>query len=416
MFARRLKRLECPNITAFSGDGPIFWSRARGANVQDADGNIFIDLTGGFGVAAGGHSDPAVRSAINRQSASLWHALGDVQPAQIKVLLMESLRRVCPRPLDRIFLTSSGADAVEIAMKTAFLATGKPGVLVFEGGYHGLTYGALQATSLLCFDRPFRRQLKSLSTRVPFPPPDPAPRAWKHILKRIEHQITAKPIGAVLIEPIQGRGGIRAAPRGFLADLRDLCTRRGVILICDEIFSGMGRTGRWFAFEHSGIVPDLVTAGKGLTGGFPLAACIGRKDIMSAWPRHRFEPLHTGTFFGNPLGCAMALAVLRRIQKNSLLSKARNTGRFFMNALERLKQRHAIIQDVRGAGLMLGMELSSSDLAARFVTECLKQGIIVLAEGVHQNVISMTPPLMITPRQVLACADGMDRCLHSLAG
>lgn len=415
-----LLRYECPNITGISSDSPIFWERARGSNVVDVDGNTYIDLTSGFGVTNAGHGNSKVIDALIKQAKNLPHSLGDVYPARIKVKLLEALSQIVPKPLEQTFLASSGSEAVEIAMKTAMLATEKPGIIVFEGSYHGLTYGALQATSLLDFQIPFLQQLGTHVTRVPFPISYPHKISEEEVLVKIHSIIRRQPIGAILIEPIQGRGGVRIASVSFMKHLRKLCSEHKILLIADEIYSGFARTGKFFAFEYSGIVPDLVTVGKGLSGGFPISACIGTPSVMSVWPRHRGEALHTSTFLGNPLGCAMALASIQEIKTKRLVQRAHSLGDKFLKKLRFLKSEENSIGDVRGRGLMIGLEIVKNsknyrpdpEKAGRTASECLKRGLIVLSDGIHQNVLAITPPLVITEKQMDCAVKIIRLCLQ----
>jgi len=285
--ASRLALVESRNVTCLSPVPPIFWERASGANVWDVDGNRFVDLTGGFGVANAGHSHPRVVAAVERQSRQLLHAMGDVHPPAVKVELLEALVARFPGggPAQAV-LGSSGSDAVETALKTATLATGRAGVVAFEGGYHGLGFGALDTTWRRTFREPFEARLPKATVFAPYG--DAAG------VERIAANAEA-PIGAVLVEPIQGRGGERIPPDGFLGDLRALCDREGWLLIADEVYTGFGRTGRWFACEHESVVPDLLCVAKGLASGMPISACIGRTQVMEAWPASRGEALHTQT-------------------------------------------------------------------------------------------------------------------------
>lgn len=419
--AKKLLRYECPNVTAVSEDTPIFWERAKGANVWDVDANLYVDLVAGFGVANVGHGNANVVRALRQQAAKLPHAMGDVYPSQNKVELLETLAKICPKPLERALLASSGSEAVEIAMKTALLATGKPGLIVFEGAYHGLSYGALRATSMLDFREPFKSQLDSHRFVVPFPISYPKIIPEEKALGQIQILLREKPIGAILIEPIQGRGGIRIAPASFLRSLRKICDENKILLMADEIYSGFGRTGKWFAFEHSGIVPDIVTVAKGLSGGFPISACLGTREAMAAWPRHHGEALHTSTFLGNPMGCAMALASIREIEGRGLVKQAKILGEKFSRMIQGLKEISPQIGDVRGVGLMIGVEIVKDakmttpdrEKAQALVTACLKKGLILLSDGIHGNVLSITPPLVITEKQLLYAYEILEKCLRS---
>jgi len=402
--ARRLGRVESRNVTCLAPVAPIFWQRAAGSNVWDADDNRFVDLTAAFGVANTGHGHPRVADALRRQSEQLVHGMGDVHPSRVKVELLEALARLFPGDGDaRSVLGSSGSDAVESALKTAMLATGKPGILAFEGAYHGLSLGALDTTWRSDFRDPFAARLPARTRFARFGDVDDA--------ERVALQAGAD-IGAVLVEPVQGRGGERVPPRGFLAGLRALCDRRGWLLVADEIYTGFGRTGRTWACDHEGVVPDLLCAGKGLASGMPISACIGRAEVMDAWPPSGGEALHTQTFLGHPLGCAAALASIAVLEEEGLARRAAEHGE---RALEQLGAKLAgrpDVASVRGLGLMLGIELSDPVHAARAVARSLEQGVILLPSGDAGRVLSITPPLTIEEPALLAALDVVIDAIH----
>ena len=303
---RLLRDYESRNITFLDSDGswPMVWERARGVHVWDAEGKKYLDLTAAFGVAAAGHANPNVVQAGQRQMAKLLHAMGDVHPHALKAQLVRELSRITferwtsstelktknsKLKTAKTIFSNSGFEAVESALKTALLATGRRGVIAFQGGYHGLGYGALNATHREHFRRPFRSQLREFGRFVKFPTgPEPLAKTEKTIRRIFRRE----KIGAILVEPIQARGGINLPPPEFLPLLRRLCDEHGALLILDEIYTGFGRTGKWFACEHSGVIPDLICLGKALTGGFPLSACVGRADIMdAAWPASTGEAI-----------------------------------------------------------------------------------------------------------------------------
>ena len=288
-----LRDYESRNIVFMEPDGswPIVWERAKDVYVWDADGKKYLDLTAAFGVAAAGHANLHVVKAGQKQMARLLHAMGDVHPHARKAELARDLSRITferwsnGKKSGKVIFSNSGFEAVESAFKTAMLATGKRGVIAFEGAYHGLGYGTLNVTHRNFFRNPFHFQLREFANFVPFPkkPNDLAAVEWS-----IRHFFRREWIGAILVEPVQARGGINIPPKEFLPLLRKLCDEHGALLILDEIYTGFGRTGKWFACEHTGVMPDLICLGKALTGGFPLSACIGRADLMdTAWPASR---------------------------------------------------------------------------------------------------------------------------------
>lgn len=399
--ARRLARVESRNITRIADDGPVFWTGAAGANVRDADGNVYIDLTAGFGVAAAGHANPTVADAAARQLARLPHAMGDVHPAAIKVELLERLAALAPGDLSVSILSANGSDAVESALKTAAIATGRPGVVAFEGGYHGLGYGALAVTADARFRAPFARQLYGGVRFAPFPREHEAGALERSLGAVRRHVQDARsgpdPVGAVVVEPIQGRGGILVPPAAFLPGLRDLCDELELVLIADEVYTGFGRTGRWFACQHTGGVPDLLVVGKSLAGGLPLSAVIGRPSVMAAWPASEGEAIHTSTFLGNPVTAAAALAHLGEIERLGLVERAAGLETVVAERVASWRAEGSPVGAVRGRGLMLAIPLEAEGLGVRVMARALAAGVLVLPEG---DAIALTPPLVITEAQL----------------
>ncbi|MCU0786607.1 MAG: aspartate aminotransferase family protein [Verrucomicrobia bacterium] len=420
-----LGRHESRNITFVDPDGmwPIVWRRARGVHVWDAEGRKYLDLTAAFGVAAAGHANPRVVRAAQRQMETLLHAMGDVHPHALKARLARELSRLTferwggrrPKAGKTIFC-NSGFEAVEAALKTARLLTGRPGIMAFEGGYHGLGYGTLNVTHRDHFRGPFQNQLKAFGHFLPYPAgpgilgrnPGRAleRRGMAGLMAAAETLFRRHKIGAILVEPVQARGGIRVPPPQFLPALRRLCDQHGAVLIVDEIYTGFGRTGRWFACEHSRTVPDLICLGKALTGGFPLSACAGRADLMdAAWPASTGEAIHTSTFLGHPVGCAMALAQIVEIRSRRLVSRSARLGRWL---LRELNSACAVpyTRHIRGLGLMAGIELRRPDGSPAtqetldIIKRMLHRGFILLPEGENANVISFTPPLTVTEAQL----------------
>jgi 4-aminobutyrate aminotransferase/(S)-3-amino-2-methylpropionate transaminase len=400
--AERLARVESRNVTCLAPEAPIFWERAAGANVWDADGNRFVDLGAGFGVANAGHAHPRVVEALIEQSERLLHGMGDVHPSAVKVELLERLAALFPGGgAARAVLGSSGSDAVEIALKTAQLATGRAGVIAFDGAYHGLSLGALDATHRREFREPFAARLSGATIFARFGD-----------FEDVSRLVAASriPVGAVIVEPIQGRGGERIPPDGFLAALRALCDREGLLLIADEVYTGFGRTGRWFACDHEGVVPDLLCVGKGLASGMPIAACIGSKAVMDAWPPSDGEALHTQTFLGHPPGCAAALASIAVLEDEKLVERAAEHGAAALAQLRtRLAGRRGVA-DVRGRGLLLAVECDTPARCLRVCTEALRRGVIVVPSGDDGRVVAITPPLSIEADALTDALDVLATC------
>jgi 4-aminobutyrate aminotransferase-like enzyme len=419
-----LRDHESRNLVHMEPDGswPIVWERAKDVFVWDADGKKYLDLTGAFGVAAAGHANSRVVKAGQTQMARLLHAMGDVHPHERKAELARELSRITferwtgGMKKGKAIFSNSGFEAVESALKTAILATGRHGVIAFTGAYHGLGYGALNATHREFFRKPFQPQLREFVRFVQFP----ARAADLATVEfQIRHLIRREWIGAILVEPVQARGGINVPPPEFLPLLRKLCDEFSALLITDEIYTGFGRTGKWFACEHAGVAPDLICLGKALTGGFPLSACVGRANLMdAAWPASRGEAIHTSTFLGHPVGCAMALAQIKEIEKLKLPEHSAQLGEFLLAELQS-KIPHSKFQiAVRGLGLLAGVELRRHDgtpaTAETFaaIKTLLQRGFIFLPEGEFGNVISFTPPLTITRPQLAKAISALAEVLN----
>ncbi len=422
--AGELRAHESRNVTYVSPGFPVFWDRAHGVNVWDVDGNRFLDLTSGFGVASLGYTPERVVAAARDQVGHLYHAMGDVHPSAEKAMLCRRLSQLTFEKWDlgpgKVILTNSGSEAVEAALKTAWLATSRKGVLAFSGGYHGLGYGALTVTGRHLFRDPFTPQLADFATFLPFPDcqhcpfgaiprdPDACPPDCEAVFARRASTLLAQgTIGAILVEPVQGRGGEVVPPDWFLPLLRSLADRHGVLLIFDEIYTGFHRTGRRFACDHWDVQPDLVCLGKALTSGFPLAACVGTAEVMDrAWPESTGEALHTSTFLGNPLGCRMALTSLDLMEEEPWSARVEALGLQLADGLRQLKGSSPLWGAMRGLGLMRGIEVLDAEgqpdpaRAGRFVEAMLARGIILLSGGTEGNVLSFTPPFVITPEEM----------------
>jgi 4-aminobutyrate aminotransferase-like enzyme len=408
-----LRAYESRNVLFTEPDGswPIVWERAKGVHVWDADGKKYLDLTAAFGVAAAGHANPNVVKAGQTQMSKLLHAMGDVHPHALKAELACELSRITferwsgGKKTGKTIFCNSGFEAVEAALKTAMITGGKYGVITFTGAYHGLGYGALNVTHREFFRSPFRLQLREFANFVPFPAKPSDLAIVETLIGRLFQRGW---VGAILVEPVQARGGINIPPPGFLPMLRKLCDKHGALLILDEIYTGFGRTGKWFACEHSGVVPDLICLGKALTGGFPLSACVGRADLMdAAWPASTGEAIHTSTFLGHPVGCAMALAQIKEIEKLKLPKRSAELGKFLLEQFSTFNfQPSTFNLAARGLGLMAGVVLNLPDgkpataAALTAIKTLLHRGYIFLPEGEHGNVISFTPPLIITKAQL----------------
>lgn len=426
-----LKRFECPQITFIGGAFPIFFKKAQACNLYDVDGNRFLDFCSAFAVAGIGHSHQAVQRALSEQAKLMMHGFGDVHPNDVKVQLAKKLSEITPGNLSQTIFSSTGFEAVESALKTAVMSTKKTGVIAFTGAYHGLGYGALSVTHREDFRAPFLKQIGAFSYFAPFPDAriyenkaaETSLKAVRSILKKSKR--SKHPVGAVLIEPIQGRGGIIPAPVDFMKALRALCDEEKVLLIADEVLCGFGRTGSLFAVEKSGVIPDLMCLGKGMANGFPISACIGSMRVMYSWGASTGDAVHTSTFLGNPLGCAVALAVIKEIETHRLADRSKQMGEMLRKELWKLKEKYPFIADIRGSGLMIGMEFSEpgstgkkivpmTEKARQFSAECARAGIILLCSGPAHNVISLTPPLILSEKEIKTAVGIFDKILSKM--
>jgi acetylornithine/LysW-gamma-L-lysine aminotransferase len=364
-------------------------TRGKGATVWDINGKEYIDCTGSYGVAVVGHCHPKVVDAVQKQVETLiaCHAsfYNDARSE-----LLQKLIQLAPKGLDRVFLSSSGAESVECAIKLARKASGKTEIIAMMGAFHGKTMGALSAT--------WKKKY-----RAPFMPLVPG---FKHVpannLEKLRAAITDN-TAAVIVEPVRGEGGIHVPSEGFLSGVRELCNEKGVLLIFDEVQTGFGRTGKVFACEHWNVVPDILCLAKSVAGGIPMGATFAKEEVMSAFKRGE----HSSTFSGNPLVCAAASAAIDALVEEKLPEKAATLGQYFRGKLEALAEKYNIIREVRGLGLMLGMEMRFD--VYNILIGCMERGVLVLDAG--RNVIRFLPPLVITKQQINRVVEVLDEVL-----
>lgn len=400
-----LARHECPAVTArrarraaelgAADDDPFVGLEGVGANLRDADGNVLVDLTGGFAVALLGHRDPAVVAAVHAQAERLLHAAGDFWPDAARIHLLERLAALCPGELEVSLLGLSGSDAVDAAIKTAILATGRTGVVVFEGGYHGLALGVLGLQAYApSFTAPFAQVVHPEVTVLP----------WGCTRATLEAALAKGDVGLVLAEPVQGRGGMREPPPGWLGEVAHATRATGALFALDEIQAGLGRTGTLWAGSAEGVVPDLLCTGKALGGGLPLSACVGTRAVMDAWGTSKGAALHTQTFLGHPLACAAALSVLDALVTRDVPAAAKARG---ASLREGLASRGLT---VRGRGLLLGVEIPTDVLATCRALQ--RRGYVVLPAGTSGDlVLSLTPPVCLTDAQQAGFFHALDDAL-----
>ena len=428
--AARLKRVESRNVT-YLGRRVPFWTDAQGVRVRDATGRSFLDLTGAFGVAFAGHRHPRIMDRIARQAERLVHGMGDVHPPAAKVAFLEALAARMPWPETRIVLGLTGSDAVEAAFKTAHLATGRAGIVAFEGSYHGLSLGALAATHRDHFRRPFVERLAHHVRFLPFPT---SAQEAERVLERLACALAGEsalgdggrpatadgptpcPVGAVILEPIQGRAGVRTPPAGFARKVAERTRAAGALLIADEVFTGMGRTGDLLVCGGEA-APDLLCLGKPLGGGLPLSACCGPAEVMDAWPPSSGEAVHTSTFLGHPLACAAGLGFLETLDAEGLAARAARLGKWTAECLRNALAGCGSVKEVRGRGLLLGVELDGlAGIAARVAERGVDQGVIVLPAGKDGRVVQVTPPATIRKEELEEGVEALAAAVRSVSG
>jgi 4-aminobutyrate aminotransferase / (S)-3-amino-2-methylpropionate transaminase / 5-aminovalerate transaminase len=401
ILSARLEKFECPAFAErraaraeVSGGSmtPIVLASGKGSNLHDVDGNRYVDLAAGFGSVLLGHGATSVLRAMDAQGERLLQGLGDVYAADAKVTLLERLASLHPGASPRVLLGQSGGDAVTGAIKTARLATGRPGLVAFEGAYHGLGYGPLPACGLReSYRAPFADQLNPHVTFAPYPR---APGDLDRALEAVEEALRGGAAGAVLVEPVLGRGGCVVPPDGFLTGLCEVAHRHGALVIADEVWTGLGRTGSMVRSAALGAPIDILCLGKGLGGGVPISACIAPDEVMHAWARGG-EVIHTSTHAGAPLACAAAIATLDTLRFRQLPVRAREVGRAALEAMAAELAGAPGFVEARGAGLMIGLELASAEVALRAMRGLLAKGYLVVTGGLRGEVLTLTPALTI---------------------
>jgi 4-aminobutyrate aminotransferase len=406
----------------------IIVERGEGAMLYADDGRAYYDFTCGIGVTNTGHCHPRVVAAIREQAGLLLHGQANIVYHKPMLRLVEALKQVVPSGIDAFFFSNSGAEAVEGALKLARQATGRTDVIVFDGGFHGRTSGAMALTTskgkyrsgyaplpsgvhvapyASCYNcaiaRAAGRDTAAMSAAAPADN-----GCCNDPIARIEHILhghtTPEDVAAILVEPVLGEGGYVVPPASFFRGLREICDKYGILLIADEVQSGFGRAGKFFAMEHFGVTPDIIVAAKGIASGLPLSAVMTRQEIMQRW----HPGSHGGTYGGNAVACAAAVATLEVMIEEHLVERAAAMGRILKDELAELQQAIPTIGDVRGIGLMVGVELvdergaPNPALAKRTLAACRENGLLLLTCGTYDNVVRFIPPLVITDDQIHA--------------
>jgi 4-aminobutyrate aminotransferase len=390
---------------------PIVVDRAQGSYLYGVDGRRYLDFASGIGVTNLGHGHPAVIAAAKAQLDRVVHTsvVAHHQPA---IELAERIAALTPGKLDSVFFANSGAEAIEGAIKLARYTTGRPGLIAFQGGFHGRTYGALSLTASKSYYRERYEPLLPSVYHVPYPYPYRNPTGpdesatldyvFNFIDEMLDTRVPPKNVAAFVVEPVLGEGGYVVPPPAFMPRLRALCDKHGILLIADEVQSGYGRTGKMFACEHTGVVPDIMTLAKSIASGLPLSAVVATSKLMNQW-----EPAaHGSTFGGNPVSCAAGIATLDVFEREGILENAAVRGAELMARLRELQKRLPLIGEVRGLGLMVGVELvnndgsANKDLQKKVRQVCLDSGMVVLSCGPHDNVLRLVPPLNLSEAEL----------------
>lgn len=420
---RRSSRVFTPALHLYY---PIAVSSGRGTCVFTADGKRYLDFSSGLAVLNIGHNHPRVVAAAHEQMESLIHT-GGIYYNETTVAAAEKLVMITPEGLDMLFFSNSGAEAVEGAIKLARYVTERQGIISFTRAFHGRTLGALSVTtSTAAYRRRYHPLLPSVY-QVPYPycfrcpyrqVSDRCDLCCVHDLEEtLKHRISPEETAAVLIEPFLGEGGYFPAPRNFLKALRKLCDRHGILLIFDEVQSGMGRTGCWFAADHAGVSPDIMTVAKGIASGFPLSAVVARRALMEKWP----SGAHGTTFGGNPVSCAASLATIDVITEEKLLGTALARGASLMERLSRTIGDHPLVGQVRGFGYMVGIEFVTCDgypnrsACEEVIAHCLNREVILIGCGPERHVIRFIPPLNVAEEELESALAALEEGVAKLS-
>ena len=388
----------------------IIASHGKGSYIYDVDGNKYLDFTTGIGVTNTGHCHPKVVAAIQDQAGKLIHGQANIVMHQPMLELVEKLQKIVHPSLDGFFFSNSGAEAIEGAVKLAKMATGRTNVVVFQGSFHGRTVGTMSLTTSKTIYRAGYQPLMPGVFVAPYPYAyrygwdEESTSQWclNELEFLLKTQTAPEETAAILVEPVLGEGGYVVPPKSFLKGLRDLADEHGILLILDEIQSGFGRTGKWFAYEHFDVRPDILTVAKGLASGMPISGVISRLELMEKWA----VGSHGGTYGGNAVAAAAAVATIEVMEEEDMLSNATKRGEVLLNALKQLQENNPSIGQVRGKGLMIGIEFSDAEgkpdkAAAKSVQKkALENGLMILTCGPWDNTIRLIPPLNVSPNEV----------------
>ncbi|WP_406945950.1 aspartate aminotransferase family protein [Halobacillus sp. SY10] len=407
----RLPDLLAPSMAKDHPNLPVV--KEEGCYYYGADGKKYLDFTSGIAVANTGHRHPKVVEAIKEGVDQLMHGPSGVIMYDSILRVADRLKGILPGNLDCFFFANSGTEAIEGALKLAKYVTKRPYVVSFTGCFHGRSLGALGVSTSKSKYRRFL-QPNGLTYQIPYADPkscpdgeDPAVYCVDQLEKDVEmlfdHQVTPEEVACIIVEPVLGEGGYIIPPKEWLQKVRDICDQHGILLIFDEVQTGFGRTGEWFAAQTFGVTPDIMAIAKGIASGMPLSATVASKELMSQWPMGT----HGTTFGGNPLACSAALATLDVIEEEQLLDNSRTLGTYAVDRLEEIRERHRVIGDIRGVGLMIGIEIvdpvtgkPDGDGMMRVLDLSLEKGVLFYLCGKHQEVIRMIPPLVVSQEEI----------------
>ena len=401
----------------------IIVKKAHGLIIESVDGKRYMDFSSGLATTNIGHCPPRVVRAVKRQLDEIIHS-GCIFRYSSEIELADKLKQITPGKLNMFFFSNSGAEAVEGAIKLARFVTKRQGIIAYTGAFHGRTMGALSlTTSTAKYRRNYHPLLPSIF-RAPYPycyrcflgkNPDTCNMdCFGYLKKMLRHEINPDEVAAIIIEPVLGEGGYAAPPSDYLKELRKLCSKHGILLIADEVQTGFGRTGKWFACEHLGVVPDIMTIAKGIASGFPLSAVVSTKEIMSKWP----PGAHGTTFGGNPVSCAAGIATIQTIHADNLLENGEKVGNYALRRLKGMQKLYPMMGDVRGLGLMIGIEFVKRDrspdsvLLKKILNRCYKKGLILIECGIDKNIIRFMPPLMTTMGEMKTALEIFEKAVH----
>ncbi len=408
---------------SYTRDYPLVAKTGRGAMIEDADGNTFLDFAAGIAVVATGHCHPQVVAAIQKQAAELIHMSCTDFYYQGTVDLAEKLASIAPgKGAKRVYFGNSGTEAVEAAMKLARYHTKRDKFIAFNGCFHGRTLGSLSLTASKAVQRKHFGSLLAGVFHTPYPntyrgayggrPENASADALAHIENELfKRLVDPEEVAAIFVEPIQGEGGYLIAPAEFLQGLERLCRKHGIMLVADEVQSGMGRTGKWWAVDHAGIEPDMICTAKGIASGMPLSAVIAKAEVMDWKPG-----AHASTFGGNPVSIAAALATIGVLETEAIANAAR-VGEFILQQTAGWRERHESVGEIRGKGLMIGIELvrdqktkeKAPELRNRVIDMAFRKGLLVLGAG--ENSLRLAPPLVIDEEQATFALSTLDACI-----